>query len=499
MSNRQPAVHPKDAERPFVVALDVGSSSVRAGLYDCRGRLIEGCLSQLGYAWEIGPEGSVRLPAAALLEVAGQALDGLATAAGPLAREAVAGGIACFFHSIVGLDDAGRPLTSVLSWADTSAGAEARALRASVDPEGTHQRTGAPIHPGYWPARVVRLRREQPAIRRWAGFTELLAELLTGRAVTSISMASGTGLLDRVSGAWSSPLLERLELDPGQLPALWADDRPIGMSGPRSARRWPTFAHLAWFPVWGDGACGNVGLGVLDPGRAALMIGTSGALRSMVPEPDPFVGPGLFAYRLGTGTLLGGQLSEGGGTVAWIAGLLRRSPAALERAAAQLEPDGHGLTILPFVAGERGLGYHEAARGVFAGLAGGTDAASIYRALLESIAYRFAALDARLTAALPGKPEIVAGGGALTRSPLWAQIVADALGRDIQVASRVEASLRGAAILALRGSGLLGEGKGEGATPAPVRSRLIRADPDRAARYEAGRARQEALYATLLD
>ena len=494
MSNRQPAVRPEDAERPFVVALDVGSSSIRAGLYDRRGRLVEGCLSQVGYAWEIGPEGSVRLPAAVLLEVAGRALDELATAAGPLAREAVTGGIACFFHSIVGLDDSGRPLTSILSWADTSSVVEAIELRATLDPDWTRQRTGAPIHPGYWPARVLRLRREKPAIRRWAGFPELLAEFLTGRAVASVSMASGTGLLDRVPGDWSAPLLERLELDPGQLPVLEADDVPIGTTGTRAARRWPALAHVQWFPAWGDGACGNVGLGATGPGRAALMIGTSGALRSIVPESDPFVGPGLFAYRLLAGTLLGGQLSEGGGTVAWIAGLLRRSPAALERAATLLEPDGHGLTVLPFVAGERGLGYHEAARGVFAGLASGTDAPSIYRAVLESIAYRFAALDARLTAALPGKPEIVAGGGALTRSSLWAQIVADVLGRDIRLASRLEASLRGAAILALRGAGQLREGE----TPALARSRLIRADPARAARYQQGRARQEALYAELL-
>ena len=192
---------------------------------------------------------------------------------------------------------------------------------------------------------------------------------------------------------------------------------------------------------------------------------------------------------------MGGQLSEGGGTVDSVSRLLGRSPVQLERAAARLAPDGHGLTVLPYVHGERGLGYHDGARGVVAGLATGVDAAALYRAFLEAVAYRFAALDERLAALLGGPPAITASGGALARSPLWAQIVADALGRDMALAPGVEASCRGAALLALRGAALLDDLE---ATPGP-RTRTIRFDPERAASYRAGRVRQEGLYADLLN
>src|SRR5205807_10075256 len=164
----------------------------------------------------------------------------------------------------------------------------------------------------------------------------------------------------------------------------------------------------------------NVGLGATGPGQAALMIGTSGALRTIVRDPAPRILPGLFAYRLGEGAVVGGQLSEGGGAVASISRLLRRSPARLEQAAAGLVPDGHGLTILPYVHGERGLGYHDGARGVLAGLASQSDAPSIYRAFLEAIAYRFAALDERPATLLPAPPSITASCAPLARSPLWA-------------------------------------------------------------------------------
>ncbi len=488
------AVSPDRAERPLAFALDVGSSSIRAGLYDRRGRLVKGCATQVTYGWDVDTDGSVRLPFRVLLDLVERALDEVAAAAGPLARDAAVAGVSCFFHSIVGLDNAGQPLTPVLSWADTTSAREAVMLRARIDAARAHACTGAPIHASYWPARVIRLRQEQPAIRRWAGFPELLAEALTGRAVSSLSMASGTGLLDRASGEWWAEIFDRLSVEPGQLPEIVADDGPIGPLAGTAARRWPTFAHLTWFAAWGDGACGNVGLAAIGPGHAALMIGTSGAIRAIVPDPAPAIPPDLFAYRLGPGALVGGQLSEGGGTVASITRLLRRSPASLERTAAGLLPDAHGLTILPYLDGERGLGYHDAARGILAGVASGTDAAEIYRALLEAIAYRFAALDERLSAVLGSPPAIVASGGALARSPLWAQIVADTLGRDIAVASTVEASSRGAALLALQGANALDGGE---SAPGPT-ARTIRSDPDRAMRYREGRARQEELYAALL-
>jgi gluconokinase len=488
------AVAPDRAERPLVVALDIGSSSVRAALHDRLGRPVRGCAVQVPYTWEMGPEGSVRLPHEALLALVGQVLDQVVAAAGSLATEVVAGGVSCFFHSIVGLDGAGKPMTPVLSWADTTSAAEAVGLRERLDPEQVHASTGVPIHASYWPARVLRLRQEQRGIRRWAGVPELVAEALTGRAVSSRSMASGTGLLNRASGDWSAELLGELAIDPRDLPPLFGDDEPIGRLAPSAARRWPQLSEATWFAAWGDGTCGNVGLGTAGPGRAALMVGTSGALRAVVADPAPPIPSGLFAYRLGAGAVVGGQLSEGGGTLAWASRLLGRSLPTLERAAARIAPDGHGLTVLPYVFGERGLGYHDDARAWLTGLNPGTDAAAIYRALIESIAFGFAAVDERLSDVLGGPLAIIASGGTLTSSPVLTQVLADSLGRDIAVAPAFEASRRGAALLALQGAGLVANLH---AIPGP-RSRRITHDPERSTRYAAARMRQRALYEAVM-
>ena len=488
-------ISPGRAEHPLVLALDIGSSSIRGALHDRRGRTVRSTVVQVRYAWATAPDGSVRLASAAFIEMVEQALDALDASVGRLGVDVVAGGIACFIHSIVGLDHAGRPMTNVLSWADTTSAAEAAALRELIDPAAAHETTGAPVHAGYWPARIVHLRAEQPGIRRWAGLPELVAERLTGRSAVSRSMASGTGLLDRVTGTWAGTILDAVHVDAGQLPPIQPDDEAVGPLSRSSAQRWPRLAGFGWFAAWGDGGCGNVGLGATGNGKAALMVGTSGALRAVVSEGVPTLPAGLFAQHLGAGTVVGGQLSEGGGTLAWTSRLLRRSQAALERAAGVLGPDAHGLTVLPYTFGERGLGYHDDAHGSVVGMRPGTDAAAFYRATLESIAFGFAAVDDRLSGVLGGVPDLVASGGAFENSALLAQVLADSLGRDLSVARGVEASRRGAALLALWGAGHLGD---VGAAPPPA-TLTIRADADRARTYRAARTRRDALYRTLLS
>lgn len=481
------------AAHPLVLALDIGSSSIRGAVHDRHGRTVRGSVVQLRYAWQTGADGSVRLAHGAFLDMVDLALDALDATVARLGVDVVAAGVACFIHSICGLDARGRPVTPVLSWADTTSAAEAAALRDRLDPVGTHATTGAPIHAGYWPARVLRLRAEHSGIQRWAGLSELVAEHLTDRLAVSRSMASGTGLLDRATGTWAGGVLEAIAVQPGELPPIQDDDTAVGPLSAAGAQRWPHLASAAWFAAWGDGGCGNVGLGATGSGTAALMVGTSGALRAVI-DGIPQIPQGLFAQRLGPGSVVGGQLSEGGGTLAWISGLLRRSQPALDRAAAGLEPDAHGLTVLPYPFGERGLGYHDDARGAVVGLRPDTDAVAIYRAMLESIAFGFAAVDERLSGVLGAAPAIVASGGAVANSPLLAQALADALGRDIRVAARVESSRRGAALLALRGVGQHDADSAE-----PPANRVVHADPDRSARYRAARMRRDALYRTLLS
>ena len=150
----------------------------------------------------------------------------------------------------------------------------------------------------------------------WVSPGEYVHRRLLGDAAVSVSMASGTGLFDQHACEWDAELAAELGVE-DKLPPV--DDSPReGLTGDW-AERWPALAKVPWFPAWGDGATSNVGAGCVTKDRAALMIGTSGALRVLDRADPPEPPPSLWCYRADAERpLLGGSLSDGGSVVAWL-------------------------------------------------------------------------------------------------------------------------------------------------------------------------------------
>jgi gluconokinase len=484
---------------PVIVALDVGSSSVRALAFDARGRGL-GLECQEAYEPETTPDGGVTIDADRLVELSAAMLDGLLAALGPRAAEVAAVATSTFWHTLVGVGADDRPLTPIYSWADTRSAGAVEALRARVDEKAYHARVGCRLHTSYLPARLWWLRDEASdayrAVRRFMSFGEYLGLRLFGELRTSVSMASGTGLFDQWARRWDAPILEVLSLEPERLGPIVDLDRPFRGLRPEFARRWPALAKVPWLPALGDGACSNVGAGCTRRTQAALMVGTSGAMRVCLTAESVTIPDGLWCYRVdGRRLLLGGSLANGGSLYAWLTETLRL-PAAeeAERAVAAMAPDAHGLTMLPFLAGERSLGWVADARAAIVGLSLATAPTAILRAGLETVAYRFAMIHERLREGCPDLEEIVATGGALLASPAWTGIMADALGVPLTPSTEAEGSSRGAALLASEALGLIPTIDAVPAGRGPV----VEPDPARHARYRAGLARHRALYDVLV-
>jgi gluconokinase len=481
----------------FVVALDVGSTSIKGALYDTRARLVRGTLVR--EASPIGPRpgGASEGDPAELVRRVERVLDRVMVAAGKRASRVRAVGLDVLTITLCGVDAEGRPLTPLYTYADDRAQEDAAALRRELDVAEVYQRTGCPLHTAYLPARFRWLRRTQPrvfgSVRRWLDAGTLLHRLWFGRDVPmSYSVASWSGLLDRRRLVWDEALLSHLHLRTGALPAL-ADyvEAPQGLSRAHG-RRWSALADVPFFLAVGDGAAANVGSGCVDPRRVALTVGTTGAMRIVLPGADPEVPPGLWAYRVGKGeTLLGGALSEGGNVFAWERDTLRLpAPSRIEAALRKLPPDGHGLTVLPFVAGERSPGFAAGARACIAGLTSATTPLQILQASLEAVCYRFALVARLLRPHLRPGYGVVASGGALAQSPYWTQLMADVLAQPVLVTREQELTSRGTAILALRGLG-------EWRSLDEMALKLPRACPPDARRlevYQAAIERQRQLY-----
>jgi len=487
-------VAPADAERPVVIALDLGSSSIRALAFDRRGRLLDGCQARRAHAFAIGADGTAQADAAALLELAWACLDELcARTPGP-----VAGLCGCTFAaSLVGVDALGAPVTPLLTYADTRAADQAAALAARLgEPclDGpTHQRTGCPLHAAYWPAQLAWMAEAHPDWTAGAdgflGLGELAFSRLTGRVLASPSAASWTGLLDRRSLAWDEGLCRAVPVEPARLPPLASSGSIAGRLRPALGERWPALADAAVLPMVADGAAANPGSGCADASRLAISLGTSSAVRLVVDGAPERIPEGLWCYRLDHHrSLLGGALSEGGCWVGWARDTLALGPPAeVEAAIAAMGPDEHGLTVLPLLSGERAPGWAADARGAVAGLSLSTGPLHILRAGMEAVAIRIGRLVRALGPALAPDVLVVASGGAITGSPAWRQILADVLDRPVIASALAEASARGAALMAL-------EALGDDARPDDPLGEQLRPDAWRHARYVAAAQRHERLY-----
>ena len=480
----------------------MGTSSVRAMLYDRRGRELPGLEQQMPYVQQTTADGGVETDAESLLERTVECVRRLLQSADQDTKARIAGvGISCFWHSLIGVGDDGRAATPVYSWADMRSAPFVAKLKETLDPAEYHGRTGCVLHPSYWPAKLLWHAEAYPdqanKATRWMSFGEYLALRLFGSAICSLSMASGTGLLNQQTADWDVPTLAALPIRHEQLNPL--GDLTSTQSGivPEFRRGLAAVANVPWLPAAGDGACSNIGGGGTGDTKIALNVGTSAAMRIVVSSENLKIPASLFCYRVDRKrALLGGAFTGGGNIYAWLGKTLRLGddPKAGAKLLAALPPDGHGLTVLPFWAGERSPGWHASAHAAIEGMNLHTTPVDILRASLESASYCYDTVRDQIQRSFPQATQIVASGGALQHDPVWTQILADVFGVPIVVSKAFEASSRGAALLALETLGLIEDvaaaplGKGKTFTPSDKNHHV----------YQEARKRYDALYARVL-
>ncbi|MBA4122539.1 MAG: gluconokinase [Acidobacteria bacterium] len=489
-----------EIKNTFVLALDIGTSSVRAALYDFAGNVLPATMVKHERRLTQTDDGGAEIDALEAFAQIERAIDDVLTKSENQAGEILYVAAAAFWHTLVGIDEKGRPTTKVFGWADTRSRRYVSVLRDEFNESAIHNRTGCRFHSSYWTAKLLWLKEEQKQIfkqtAKWLSFSDYIALKLFGTAKTSVSMASGTGIFDIRRNDWDEKLLKFLKIKSENLPDIAAEDAQTFQLNAKYAKRWAKLKNAEWFPAIGDGAANNIGAGCVEKSKAALMIGTSGAMRVAYQGDAPKKIPsGLWCYRIDRRKILiGGALSDGGGLYQWLKDNFRlkndddQTEAEIERRNA----DGHGLTFLPFLAGERSTGYHESAHGAILGLHSSTDTIDITRAALEAVAYRFAEIYDQLNDICKIR-EIIASGGALRESPVWTQIICDVLAQNMSLPDVREASSRGAVLLALETIGKI-KSIDNIATP---KGREFKFDKKRNAIYKKAHERHEKFYKLL--
>ncbi|MEV1147676.1 FGGY family carbohydrate kinase, partial [Micromonospora sp. NPDC049799] len=204
-----------------ILALDLGTSSVRGLVLDGDARPLPGALARHKMILTVHDDGTGTLDAGAYLAGLVACLDELA--AGGHLHDIGLVTTSAQWHSVVPLDAGGGPLGPVLTWLDTRPVPVAGAT-GPVDADAFHQRTGTWWHRCYWSMRLPWLRAHTgTTVARFAGLAEYLFGALLDAAPMSVSQASGTGLLDLRTMDWDAEACALAASRREELPELAPD------------------------------------------------------------------------------------------------------------------------------------------------------------------------------------------------------------------------------------------------------------------------------------
>ncbi|HEY3819432.1 MAG TPA: FGGY family carbohydrate kinase [Polyangiaceae bacterium] len=478
-----------------LLGIDVGTTGVRAGVFDEQGALLGEASEACAYA--APAPGRAEADAEAWWAAVGSACARLGAQASLEGVDAV--GVTGQAPTAVLVDGAGRALRPALLWLDVRAGAEARALEGALGPGRAEALGGNRMHAFYLGPKLAWLRAHEPEAMERAALVlqshAFVAMRLTGEAACDPSTAMLCApLFDAAALGWSEEGARAAGVPLGKLPRIVRSHDVLGTVTREAAAATGLRAGTPVVAGGGDFAASALGAGVVEEGRACLMLGTAGNLL-MPTEAPRFDARLINSHHVGCDRwlALGGTLC--GAALEWF----RRALApdvpweTLEAEARAVEP-AEGLVALPYLQGERTPVWDEAARGAFFGLELGQGRGHLYRAMLEGIALGFR--DCLEVAEEHGVrfAEVVAANGA-GRNALLRQTLADALGVPVTWSSRGGGTLAGAAILAGLGAGVLASAGA--ATTGSWRPRdPVRHEPDPRshARLRGVLARRRALY-----
>jgi len=475
---------------PVLVGIDVGTTHLKAGAFTPTGELL--ARAQIETPAKHLPDGGAEYdPEAIWAGVAACVAEVRAAVPGPVASV----GIASMAEAGVLVDGAGRPVYPAIAWFDPRTRPQAERLAQQVGRESLFRRTGLFLMPKFGLLKLLWIKENAPeAYARgaaWLSMAEWIALKLTGRPASCPTLAARTLAYDLTAGGWMADLLAEV----GVRPRLFGEIVPEGASlGGVTAEAAAATGLPAGTPVslaGHDHPCAALAAGVTGPGQLLDSTGTAEAVIGAMVRP--LLTPGALASQISQGPLpvpglygLQAGASASGGSVEWLRSELLAGAGydELIRLAEEAGQRPTGLLYLPHLAGGGPPAVNPSSRGALVGLSYGTTRGQVVRAVLEGTACELRQMVTAMEE-LVGTPftrVIVTGGH--TRNPVWLQIKADVLGRELVVPEVTEATLLGAALLGGVGGGMYGSPVAAAAS-VERRERVVQYRKDVAAAYAA--------------
>ncbi|MFR9732014.1 xylulokinase [Saccharopolyspora sp. MS10] len=330
----------------FVLGIDSSTQSAKAVVAEAEtGRVVAEGKAQHPAGTEVDPWSWWTAAREAVEQAA-------AASPGPIEAVSVAGQQ----HGMVALDARGEPVRDALLWNDTRSAPQARALVERHGADGLAARTGLVPVASFTLTKLAWLAEHEPhhadRVDRVLLPHDWLTWLFAGRperACTDRGDASGTGYFDPATGSWLPDLLS--EAMGGRTPRLPEVLDPAGSAG-----RGTGFAPLEGAVLaagTGDNMAGALGIGA-GPGDVVVSLGTSGTAFAVAEQPCADESGQVAGFCDATGRYLPLVCTLNAARVLSAAAtMLGTDLAGLDRLALEAAPGAGGLTLLPYLEGER--------------------------------------------------------------------------------------------------------------------------------------------------
>ena len=360
-------------------------------------------------------------------------------------------------HSLLAVDDAGKPLTNALIWSDNRAATDAISIKKH-HPD-LYETIGVPIHPMLPLCKLAWYKRTNPRLlkraSRWLGIKDYFWWKLTGRYEIDYAMAGAMGLFNSSKTAWHLPALTIAGVKPDQLSTLVDTTHTVAYDPPVAGGVPGLRAGVPLVIGASDGCLANIGAGALEPGVTTITIGTSGAVRRTSTRPVRDAHARLFSYMMHYGNrqqptlyAVGGPTNNGANVLQWVSEKVMHLPVdEVLKQAATVPAGAEGLLFLPYLHGERAPLWDASVRGSFRGLDYAHTSAHMARAAVEGVLFNLRRIELLLSRHA-GPTRVIHANGGFAQSPFWVQLMADIFAVPVWLNASNESSGIGAALLA---------------------------------------------------
>lgn len=445
---------------PRVVAYDVGTTNVKAVLTDLDGEVLG--VHTRGLPLRRLSGGRVEQELDDIDVAMAAATRGLLAETSTLPARIAAVAVTGQMFNVVPVFADRTRRHPMLSWLDQRAVDDAVDLERRLSAEEQFAMFDAVLTAKDIVPRINWMARRQPRLDAevavYLDCKEAVVHRLTGHAVTDPVGASAYRLFDAESGCWGRDRCRAARVDLGQLPEVRSAFAAAGDLLPSAAR---TLGLQPGTPVavgCGDVATSQLGSGAVLPGDVQLSLGTSGYFGFMLDQhlQDPGRRLGPLAHALPDRWILWLEIATAGGALTWLEHLVSTDGAG-ERFSARLSSvqvreaarGMDGLIFAPWLSGERVPLFDDSARGAFIGLGLHHDARHLTRAVMEGVAYQMRwAFEYGLAFGVAPRTIRVVGGGGMGTG--WLQVIADVLGRRLEVVDEAShTAARASAMIAI--------------------------------------------------